>query len=61
RQFQVTQENVGHHLVIVLPGMNKKRRKLLFTPLHSFYQRGGLHEIWPRSDNDDYLQHVSII
>jgi len=41
----------------VLAGMNNKRRKLSFTPLHCFYNRGDLHEIRPRADNVDYFNH----
>jgi hypothetical protein len=41
----------------MLPGMNQKRRKLAFAPLHCRNNRRDLHEVWPRADNIDYLEH----
>ena len=57
RQFEIVEERVRHGRVVVLTGMNNKRRKLSFAPLHRFHNWRNLHEVRPRTDNVDYLKH----
>ena len=40
----------------MLACMNNERRKLSFTPLHCFYNRGDLPDVWSRADNIDYFE-----
>ena len=41
----------------MLSGMNDERLKLGGALLHRSHDRSNLHEVWPRPDNVDYLEH----
>ena len=56
-QAEVAEEGVRHQLVVVLPRVHDERRERARAPPHRLDHGRDLHEVGPRPDDVDDLDH----